>query len=110
MDKEIFKTTIKELSNIIPKGSVILFDYPNNLETNKERINQQLAKGANEEMKAIYSYKDIEKLADDSNMLIYEHLNHNNINHIYFYDYNTLNPNDKIVAPIGVSYVVFVKQ
>ena len=74
LDKEVFNGAIKELSNIIPKGSIILFDYPNNLETNKEKINQQLAKGANEEMKSIYSYEDIEKIADDSSMLIYEHL------------------------------------
>lgn len=110
LDKETFKNTIKQLSNIIPKGSTILFDYPNTFETKKEKLNQQLAKGTNEEMKSVYSYKDIEKIAEDSNMLIYEHLNHNDIDNTYFYDYNTLNPNDKIIAPIGVSYVMLVKQ
>ena len=110
LDKETFKNTIKQLSNIIPKGSTILFDYPNTLETKKEKLNQQLAKGANEEMKSVYSYKDIEKIAEDSNMLIYEHLNHNDIDNTYFYDYNTLNPIDKIIAPIGISYVMLVKQ
>ena len=110
LDKDTFKNTIKELSNIISKGSAIVFDYPNVYETKKENLNQQLAKGANEEMKSIYSYKDIENIAEDSNMLIYEHLNHNNINNTYFYDYNTLNPNDKIIAPLGVSYVILVKQ
>lgn len=110
LDKDIFKITIKELSNIIPKGSAILFDYPNIYETKKEKLNRQLAKGTNEEMKSVYSYKDIEIIAEDSNMLIYEHLNHNDIDNTYFYDYNTLNPNDKIVAPTGVSYVLLVKQ
>ena len=110
LDKETFKNTIKQLSNIIPKGSTILFDYPNTFETKKEKLNQKLAKGANEEMKSIYSYKDIEKIAEDSNMLIYEHLNHNDIDNTYFYDYNTFNPNDKIIAPIGISYVMLVKQ
>lgn len=109
LDKETFKNTIKQLSNIIPKGSTILFDYPNTFETKKEKLNQQLAKGANEEMKSVYSYKDIENIAEDSNMLIYEHLNHNDIDNTYFYDYNTLNPNDKIIAPIGISYVMLVK-
>ena len=110
LDKETFKNTIKQLSSIIPKGSTILFDYPNTFETKKEKLNQQLAKGANEEMKSVYSYKDIENIAEDSNMLIYEHLNHNDIDNTYFYDYNTLNPNDKIIAPIGISYVMLVKQ
>ena len=37
-------------------------------------------------------------------------LEHFNIDNTYFYDYNTLNPNDKIIAPIGVSYVMLVKR
>lgn len=110
LDKAVFKDIIKTLSDVIPKKSVIVFDYPNNLETNKEKINQQLAKGANEEMKSIYSYKDIENISEEANMLIYEHLNHNDIDNTYFYDYNTLNPNDKIIAPKGVSYIMLVKQ
>lgn len=110
LDKDTFKTTIKELSDIIPKGSAILFDYPNVYETEKEKLNQQLAKGANEEMQQKYSYKDIEDIAQNSNMLIYEHLNHNDVDNTYFYDYNATNPNDRIIAPTGVSYVLLVKQ
>lgn len=110
LDKETFKNTIKELSNVIPKESAILFDYPNTCETKKEKLNQQLANSANEKMKSIYSYDDIKNIAESSNMLIYEHLNHNDIDNTYFYDYNTLNPNDKIVAPAGVSYVILIKQ
>lgn len=109
LDKETFKNIIKQLSSIIPKESVILFDYPNSSETNREKINQQLAKGANEEMKSIYTYEDIEHIAENANLLVYEHLNHNDIDNTYFYNYNTLNPDDKIIAPIGVSYVLLAK-
>lgn len=110
LDKDIFKNTIKELSNIMPKGSAILFDYPNTFETEKEIINKKLASGANEKMKSLYSYNDIERIAEESNMLIYEHLNYDDINNTYFYDYNTLNPNDKVNAPMGVSYAILIKQ
>ncbi|MEE3343729.1 MAG: class I SAM-dependent methyltransferase [Bacilli bacterium] len=110
LDKKVFKKTIKELSGIIPKGSSILFDYPNTNESKTEKINQQLAKGANEEMKSTYSYKDIESIAEESNLLIYAHLNHMDINNNYFYDYNTINPTEKIIAPIGISYVILVKK
>ncbi len=110
LDKDVFKDTIKTLSDVMSKKSVIVFDYPNNFETNKEKIRRQLAKEANEEMKSIYSYKDIENISEEANMLIYEHLNYNDIDNTYFYDYNTLNPNDKIMAPKGVSYVFLVKQ
>lgn len=110
LDKEIFKQTISILSKNIPAGSVIVFDYPSNIETKKEIINQALAKEAGEEMKSKYSYKDIETIVQASNMLIYEHLNYQDINDTFFYDYNTLNPSNKILAPKGVAYCLLVKQ
>ena len=110
LDKEIFKQTISILSKNIPAGSVIVFDYPSNIETKKEIINQALAKEAGEEMKSKYSYKDIEAIVQTSNILIYEHLNYQDINDTFFYDYNTLNPSNKILAPKGVAYCLLVKQ
>lgn len=110
LDKEIFKQTISILYKNIPAGSVIVFDYPSNIETKKEIINQALAKEAGEEMKSKYSYKDIEAIVQASNMLIYEHLNYQDINDTFFYDYNTLNPSNKILAPKGVAYCLLVKQ
>lgn len=61
-------------------------------------------------MKSKYSYKDIETIVQASNMLIYEHLNYQDINDTFFYDYNTLNPSNKILAPKGVAYCLLVKQ
>ena len=110
LDKEIFKQTISILSKNIPAGSVIVFDYPSNIEAKKEIINQALAKEAGEEMKSKYSYKDIEAIAQTSNILIYEHLNYQDINDTFFYDYNTLNPSNKILTPKGVAYCLLVKQ
>lgn len=110
LGKNIFKQTISILSKNIPAGSVIVFDYPTDIETKKEIINQNLAKEAGEEMKSKYSYKDIENIAQSSNMLIYECLNYRDINNTFFYDYNTLNPSNKILAPEGVEYCLLVKQ
>lgn len=73
-------------------------------------INQVLAKEAGEEMKSKYSYKDIEAIVQTSNILIYEHLNYQDINDTFFYDYNTLNPSNKILTPKGVAYCLLVKQ
>ena len=110
LDKEVFKNTIKIIFNIIPSGSTIVFDYPNDNETEKEEVNKILAKEANEEMKSTYTKKDILDISEVSNTLIYEHLNYQDINNIYFYDYNTINPNNKIIAPKGVSYIMLVKK
>lgn len=110
LDKDIFKKTIKVLSDNIPTGSSIVFDYPNEIETKKEIINKKLAKGANEEMKSSYSYNDILNIAEEANMLIYEHLTSYDIDKYYFYNYNTINPNNKIISPKGVSYCLMVKR
>ena len=110
LDKELFKNTIKIISNIIPSGSTIVFDYPNDDETEKEEVNQGRAKEANEEMKSTYTKKDILDISEVSNTLIYEHLNYRDINNTYFYNYNTLNLNNKIIATKGVSYIMLVKK
>ncbi len=110
LDKKTFSNTIKTLSENISLGSCIIFDYPNDEETENELTNQKLAKGANEEMKSKYSYKDIVQISEESAMLIYEHLNSDNIDKEFFYDYNTLNPENKIIAPKGISYCMLVKK
>lgn len=110
LDKEVFKNTIKIISNIIPSGSTIVFDYPNDNDTEKEEVNKNFAKEANEEMRSTYTKKDILDISEGANTLIYEHLNYQDINKTYFYNYNTLNPNNKIIAPKGVSYIMLVKK
>ena len=71
---------------------------------------KSLAKEANEEMKSTYTKKDILDISEESNTLIYEHLNYQDINNTYFYNYNILNPNNKIMAYRGVSYIMLVKK
>ena len=109
LDKEIFKYTIKKISNIIPKGSTIIFDYPNDNETNKEIINKNLAKEANCDMKSTYTKKDILEISNISNTNIYVYMNYKDINNTYFYNYNTINVSNKIIAPRGISYIMLVK-
>ena len=43
-------------------------------------------------------------------LLIYEHLNNKEMTNTYFEKYNTLNPNNKIIAPKGVCYCLAVKE
>lgn len=109
LDKEIFKDTICKISSIIPSGSSILFDYPNDNKTDREIINSDLAKGANCDMKSVYCMDDILDICNISNTNIYVYMDYNDINNIYFYDYNIINVNNKIVASSGVSYVMLVK-
>lgn len=61
-------------------------------------------------MKSKYSYNEIGKILSDNGLLIYEHLNDKEMTNTYFYNYNTLNPNSKIIAPKGVCYCLAVKK
>lgn len=110
LSNDNFERMIRNISSIISKGSVIVFDYPTYNESDKEIINQKLAKSANEEMKSKYSYNNIENIASNSELLIYMNLDADAINREYFYNYNTLNPNNKILAPQGVNYCLMVRK
>ena len=53
---------------------------------------------------------ELEKMLSDNGLLIYEHLNNEEMTNNYFDNYNTLNPNNKIIAPKGVCYCLAVKK
>lgn len=101
---------ISKISDITCEGSSLLFDFQTNKESIKTKINEQLAIGANECMKAKYSYQEIEKMLSLNGFKIYENLNDSDITNEFFYNYNTLNPNNKIIAPKGVCYCLAVKK
>lgn len=110
LTKEEFCNMIQSISNILSSGSSIIFDYPTYEESKETQINEELAKTANEEMKSKYSYKEIEDILSENGLLIYEHLNSEEMTNTYFYNYNTLNPNNRIIAPKGVCYCLAVKN
>ena len=109
LDKKDFYKLIKKIANLICKGSTIVFDYPIIEESEKEIINRKLASGAKEEMKSKYSYRELEKKFQEFDLLIYEHLNDEDINEQYFKNYN-LKAKNKILAPKGVNYCLLVKK
>ena len=110
LTKEDFSNMIKNIANIICGGSSIIFDYPTYDESKENIVNEKLAGGAKENMKSKYSYKEIEELLANTGLLIYEHLNNEEMTNEYFDNYNALNPNNKIIAPRGVCYCLAVKR
>lgn len=115
LSKKDFKQVIKTISNIVPKGSSIAFDYPDeDTYTSKaeEQVKKQveMAGAANEKMLASYSYSELEKLLGDNNFLINEHLTPNEITEQYFKKYNEFNPLHPITAFNNVNYCLTVKK
>lgn len=110
LTKEELEKMIKYISSIVCNGSSIIFDYPTYDGSKETKINEELANEANEKMKSKYSYQNIENILSENGFLIYEHLNHEEMTNTYFSNYNTLNPDNKIVAPRGVCYCLAVKK
>ena len=115
LSKDTFETVISSISNIVAKGSSIVFDYPDEnsyTERAGERAKKQfmLAGAANEKMLASYSYSDVEQLLSEYGFLIYEHLNPQEITEQYFALYNKVNPTNKMSAFDNTNYCLAVKH
>lgn len=114
LSKESFESLISIISDIVPKGSSIVFDYPDEnsyTENAGERAKKQsmLAGAANEKMLASYAYGEMEQLLSAHNFLIYEHLNPQEMTKQYFELYNTLNPTHQMTAFDNVNYCLAVR-
>lgn len=115
LSKQTFENLISIMSGIMPKGSSIIFDYPDeNSYTDKagERAKKQamLAGAANEKMLASYSYCDIELVLSANGFLIYEHLTPQEMTEQYFEIYNKANPLHRMSAFDNVNYCLAVKK
>lgn len=115
LSKECFESLISVISHIMPKGSAIIFDYPDeNSYTDQagERSKKQamLASEAKEKMLASYSYCEMEQLLSNYDFLIYNHLNPQEMTDQYFYIYNKENPIHPITAFDNVNYCLAVRK
>ena len=107
--KESFDKMIGNISEVFTAGSAICFDYPA-LESSEETSrNEELAKAANEEMKAKYSYAELEEMLKKHGFVVCEHLNSDEMTKEYFGEYNKQMVK-QMAAPKGVGYVFSVKN
>ena len=103
--KEEFEQLLKNVHEIMAEGSMICFDYPAVDESKETKTNQVLASGAGEQMKALYSYEELEALLERCGFKVKEHLDHRGMTDRYFKAYNQNNPTHPMKAPKGVGYV-----
>lgn len=109
LKKEEFFLMLQSLSKILCSGSSIVFDYPIYDQGKEAKNNEALAYEADEQMKSKYSYQEMEEILSENGFLIYEHLDDEEMNDVYFAQYNTINSENRIVAPKGVCYCLAVK-
>ncbi|ONG98117.1 SAM-dependent methyltransferase [Bacillus cereus] len=111
LTKEELSSLIECLFEMVPEGSSIVFDYPDeNLFTEKGLSNRvenmvKMAAIGGEPMKSCFSYAEMEALLEKAGLLIYEHLSPKDINTFYFEGRN-----DYLTAFETVHYVHAVKK
>lgn len=109
LTKDEFKKMLEQLSKHLLKGSRLVFDYPSIQESKETKVNEMLAKGANESMKAKYSFDELEEILNQCHLTIIQHENHQIMTEKYISNYNVYYKDDPIKAPEGVCYCVVEK-
>lgn len=111
LTKEELSSLIECLFAMVPEGSSIVFDYPDeNLFREKGLSNRvenmvKMATVGGEPMKSCFSYTEMEALLEKAGLLIYEHLSPEDIHILYFEGRN-----DYLKAFETVHYVHAVKK
>lgn len=109
LTKDEFKKMLKQLSKYLLKGSRLVFDYPSIQESKETKINEMLAKEADESMKAKYSFAELKEILNQCHLTIIQHENHQTMTEKYISNYNAYYKDDPIKAPEGVCYCVVEK-
>lgn len=109
LTKDEFKKMLKQLSKYLLKGSRLVFDYPSIQESKETKINEMLAKEAEESMKAKYSFAELKEILNQCHLTIIQHENHQTVTEKYISNYNAYYKDDPIKAPEGVCYCVVEK-
>lgn len=115
LEKPQFSALLHALAVLMPAGSSIAFDYPDqDSYTERAGIRAQkqamLARGANEKMLASYAIEEIEAMLAASGFLPVEHMAPKEITDAHFAHYNAANPEHPIYAFDNVNYCVAVKR
>ncbi|XJZ27508.1 class I SAM-dependent methyltransferase [Bacillota bacterium Lsc_1132] len=111
LTKEENANLINKLFTQVPSGSSIVFDYADDkLFEEKGRSNRvqnmvQMASASGEPMKSCFPYDEMEKMLENSGLLIYEHLSPVAINNQFF-----RNRTDYLSAFETIHYIHAVKK
>ena len=115
LSADAFRDLLRGISDILPDGSAIAFDYPDFLYHSPragERTGKQamLAKGAGEAMTVGYSYAVLEAILSQCGFLVYEHLEPEEITGRFFLAHNEAEPKHSMTAFDHVNYCLAVKK
>ncbi|OAB40248.1 class I SAM-dependent methyltransferase [Paenibacillus antarcticus] len=115
LPKDVFKNLLSVIASLLPSGSSIVFDYPDEHTFTSqagERAQRQvmMAARAGEPMQASYSYLELEEILEEVNFDIQQHLTPSEITRQLYKTYNENTPEHKITAFDNVNYCLAVKR
>ncbi|WP_077595827.1 class I SAM-dependent methyltransferase [Oceanobacillus kimchii] len=111
LTKEENARLINELFTQVPSGSSIVFDYADDKLFEEKGMSDrvqnmvQMASASGETMKSCFTYDEIEKMLENSGLLIYEHLSPTDVNNQFFGDRS-----DYLSAFETIHYIHAVKK
>ncbi|MFJ6266721.1 class I SAM-dependent methyltransferase [Lysinibacillus xylanilyticus] len=111
LTKEETSSLLDHLFANVPSGSSIVFDYADEKLFKEQGISNRvdkmvkMAAASGEPMKSYFTYEEMEKMLENSGLLIYEHLTPDKINELYFD-----NRKDYLTAFETIHYVHAVKK
>lgn len=108
--KDSFEALLEKRSNILLKGSSLIFDYPMQEEGERSKKQKLLAQGAKEPMQAEYNYDELEQLLSNYGFRIYEHLLPDEMTEQYFAFHNLANPEHPMKAMEAAAYCLAVRK
>lgn len=113
LTEEAFDGLLAALSPLLSPGSSLAFDLPVDPPAGaggREAVQERLAQGAGEAMKARYTPAGLEALLARHGFLLYERLTAPALTERYFASYNRSNPAHPMTAFAGVECCLAVKQ
>lgn len=113
LEPEEFAGILRCLAALLPQGSSLVFDYPNEHaqgETAGDSAQKQelLVESAGVKKLPAYSYRELESLLSDYGFLIYEHLGPEEMERQYFGTYNAAYPDHPVRALKNADYCLAV--
>ncbi|MGE7690387.1 class I SAM-dependent methyltransferase [Lysinibacillus sp. NPDC097214] len=111
LTKEETSSLLDHLFATVPSGSSIVLDYADEKLFEEKGISNRvdnmvkMAAASGEPMKSCFTYEEIEKMLENSGLLIYEHLTPDTLNELYFD-----NRKDYLTAFETIHYIHAVKK
>lgn len=106
MTVDEFKRTLKQIHQMIPVGSSVIFDYSNEEFDPRFMMQIKMAEQLSEPMQLFMDQRTLEEICDECGFLLYDHMNHKMIEDMFYTKYNSQYKKVKPFSNINICCIV----